>query len=379
MPYFQIAILLFAPYFLTKLTHHFKTQNWLSPVLLCYALGIVLANIPGLHFDQNISKTASEATILLAIPLLLFATDLKGWFRYAKSTILSFGLCVFSGVLMSILMGIVFKNEVNESWKIAGMMTGFFTGGAPNMNAIGIGLQAEESLIVYLNAADIICGGLLLIFLTSVAHQVLGFFLIDFQGVKNSDLNFQNKKILNEENILSNNKIDLLKSIALAIAVLAASVGITFLITGEIKSASLIILLLTTFSILASFSKKIRQLQGSFEMGEYLLYIFSIAIGLMANFGDILAESSSILTMMFAVMYGTFLLHLLLCYFFKIDRDTALVTAVASIYGPAFVGQVASVIGNRQLLFSGMATGLVGYAIGNFLGIGVAELLRFLQ
>ena len=376
MPYFQIAILLFAPYLLTKLTYHFKTQNWLSPILLCYALGIVLANIPNVNFNQQISKTASEATILLAIPLLLFTTDLKGWFRYAKSTILSFGLCVFSGVLMSILMGIIFKNEVNESWKIAGMMTGFFTGGAPNMNAIGIGLQAEESLIVYLNAADIICGGLLLIFLTSVAHQVLGLFLADFQGVKNS--NFQNETNTNKENIFINNKIDIFKSVSLAILILAASVGLIFLITSEIKSASLIILLLTTLSILASFSKKIRHLKGSFEMGEYLLYIFSIAIGLMANFGDILAESSSILTMMFGVMYGTFLLHLLLCYFLKIDRDTALVTAVASIYGPAFVGQVASVIGNRQLLFSGMATGLVGYAIGNFLGIGVAELLRFL-
>lgn len=140
---------------------------------------------------------------------------------------------------------------------------------------------------------------------------------------------------------------------------------------------SLIILSLTTLSIVASFFEKIRHLKGSFEMGEYLLYIFSIAIGLMANFEDILAESSSILFMMFGVMYGTFLLHLLLCYFFKIDRDTALVTAVAAIYGPAFVGQIASVIGNRQLLFSGMVTGLVGYAIGNFLGIGVAELLRY--
>jgi uncharacterized membrane protein len=246
------------------------------------------------------------------------------------------------------------------------------------MNAIGIGLQADESLIVYLNAADIICGGLLLIFLTSIAHQFLGYFLSDFQGIKNSNSNFQNEKKLTEENVTLKNKFDILKSIGLAVAILGLSIGLTYLITGKIESASLIILLLTSLSVLASFATNIRQLKGSFEMGEYLLYIFSIAIGLMANFGDILAESSYILWMMFCVMYGTFLLHLLLAYLFKIDRDTALVTAVASIYGPAFVGQVASVIGNRQLLFSGMATGLVGYAIGNFLGIGVAELLRYL-
>lgn len=372
----QIFILLFAPYFLTKLTHYFNTQNWLSPVLLCYALGIILANIPNLNFDNQISKTASEATILLAIPLLLFSTDLKGWFKFAKSTILSFGLCVFSGVVMSILMGLLFKDQIENCWQVAGMMTGFFTGGAPNMNAIGIGLKADESLIIYLNAADIICGGLLLIFLTSIAHQILGLFLPDFEGDKNFDGNFQNKKNINEENITFK-KYNLLILLVLAIAILGTAIGLTFLITGRLESAILIILLLTIFSIGASFFTKIRNLKGSFEMGEYLLYIFSIAIGLMANFGDILSESSPILLMMFGVMYGTFLLHLCFAYLLKIDRDTALVTAVASIYGPAFVGQVASVIGNRRLLFSGMSTGLVGYAIGNFLGIGVAELLRF--
>ena len=63
----------------------------------------------------------------------------------------------------------------------------------------------------------------------------------------------------------------------------------------------------------------------------------------------------------------------------RIDRDTVLITSTASIFGPAFVGQIAQVLGNRHIVFGGMATGLVGYAIGNYLGIGVAYLVNFLQ
>ena len=374
---FQIFILVFAPYLLIKMTRFLKTEHWLTPVLLCYALGILLGNLPVIQFDAQITKMASQVSILFALPLLLFATDLKGWLQYARSTIISFGLCVLSGILMSVIFGIWFQDKISESWKVAGMMTGFFTGGAPNMNAIGMALKVEESLIIYVNACDIICGGLLLLFLTSIAHRVLGLFLKDFEEGDNAYLNKNNiGKILNEENKFTNNFSNLFKATGLAIGILAAAIGLTRLFTGAINSEVLIIFLLTLLSVFASFFQKVRNLRGSFEMGEYCLLIFSVAIGLMADFSNMLAESSQILWMMFGVMYGTFLLHLLLAKIFNIDRDTFMITAVAAIYGPAFIGQIASVIGNRTLLFSGMATGLVGYAVGNFLGIGVANILQ---
>jgi len=54
-----------------------------------------------------------------------------------------------------------------------------------------------------------------------------------------------------------------------------------------------------------------------------------------------------------------------------------MITSTAALYGPAFIGQIASVINNRQLVFSGMATSLVGLAMGNYIGVGVANLLRY--
>jgi len=58
-----------------------------------------------------------------------------------------------------------------------------------------------------------------------------------------------------------------------------------------------------------------------------------------------------------------------------IDADTFLITSVAALMSPAFVPMVARSLGNPGILMSGMATGILGFAIGNYLGISVALLL----
>jgi uncharacterized membrane protein len=48
---------------------------------------------------------------------------------------------------------------------------------------------------------------------------------------------------------------------------------------------------------------------------------------------------------------------------------------VAGIYGPAFVGPMAVALNNKSLIISGLTTGIVGYALGNYLGLSFYYLL----
>lgn len=365
----QILLLIFLPVFCIKITHKLQITNWLSPVVCCYAIGIILANTGILPLEPSINTIASQATVLLAIPLLLYSTDLLGWLKYAKSTLVSFGLCVVSGILISITMAFIFDSEIEHTWQLSGMLVGIFTGGMANMQAIGMALEADESLFVLINAGDIFAGGLYLILLTSVLHSILGKFLPNFQ------FSTENK---GTENDLTSDYHwkDMLFAILLTLGIVGISAGITYGITGAVKSVSLIILLLTTLSVAASFSKKIRHWRGSFQMGEYLLLVFCVAIGMQANLSEIMTQGLDIIFYTAAILFGTAFFHILLCWIFQIDRDTTMITATAAIYGPVFIGQVASAIQNRTLIFSGIATGLVGYALGNYLGIGIGNMLR---
>jgi uncharacterized membrane protein len=49
---------------------------------------------------------------------------------------------------------------------------------------------------------------------------------------------------------------------------------------------------------------------------------------------------------------------------------------MAGIFGPAFIPAMGQVLNNRQMIVSGVTTGLVGIAIGNFMGLLVASVLK---
>ena len=205
--------------------------------------------------------------------------------------------------------------------------------------------------------------------LTSIAHRLLSFLLPDYTFLQEDS----DKEVKQEAK--KNNIGDQVKAIGLTLLIVVGSVGLTFLSPGGLENTGLLILLLTTLSIFASFNMQIRNWQGSYKAGEYFLLMFCVSVGLLSDFSRLINEGGEVIRYMGSILIITIVLHLFLCRIFKIDRDTALITSTAAVYGPVFVGQVASAIGNRELVVAGIACGLVGMAIGNYLGIGVAWLL----
>lgn len=368
----QLLIIGLFPWVSRRICRSPHLRQWLSPVVLCYALGILLGNIALFPLNTELAGTLTEITIVLAIPLLLFSTDLKLWLRQSRTVLLSFGACILSGMVGTAMVATFLRHSVDEGWMIAGMLTGIYTGGTPNMQAIGLALEAPRESIVLLNAADILCGGILLIFLTSVAHRLYGLFLPPYRKtIENQSPQYR------EADKTQRGLLPILLSIGLAALIVAASLGLSYLFFGNLSHTAVIILLLTTFSILASLSPAVRNWPGAYETGDYFLLMFCVALGMLADF-SVLIEQGGELILFTALALGlTLLLHLLLSYLFKFDRDTVMITFTAASYGPAFIGQIANSIGNRQLVFAGIAMGLLGYAIGNYLGITLAYFLRW--
>jgi uncharacterized membrane protein len=366
----QTALIAGFPYLFRLLARSGYLPAWLSPVVLCYALGIALGNFPLFPLDNGLSTSFTELTIVLAIPLLLYATNLRQWLNYARGTLFSFTLCIISGLVATSLAAFIFRHHVPDAWRIAGMLTGVFTGGTPNMQAIGLALEAAQETIILLNTTEMLMGALYLLFLISLAPRLFGLILRPFKQDANRDDG--NLEITAAKTF---NYWDSLKAIALTLGVLGLTFGITLAVFGGLQQVAFLLLLLTTLSIAASFIPAVRHLENTFETGEYFLLMFCIALGMLADFSEIAAQGTSLLGFTAFALVGTILLHLLLAFLFGIDRDTMLFTSVAAIYGPAFIGQIASVTGNRQLVFSGVAMGLLGYALGNYLGISLAYLL----
>ena len=76
------------------------------------------------------------------------------------------------------------------------------------------------------------------------------------------------------------------------------------------------------------------------------------------------------------VIFCSLVLSVILAKIFKVDSDTMVITSVALVNSPLFVPMIAESMKNKKVIITGITVGVIGYAVGNYLGIIVSELLK---
>ena len=373
-----IQLLLFfgIPYVLVILENKVKFIKTVGPILFCYAIGIIWAN-SGLPIDASLSDTVSSVLIPIAITLILLNSDFLTLKKNVKKTGLSFLLLCISIMTIAALSVIVFSN-VYENTKIASMLVGCYTGGTPNLFAIGYGLNADKNTIIVANLADQVLGGLYFLFICTLAKPLLSK-LTRQKSVATEKTDYQKESIISKAAIPLKDKIKQgIVALLLGIGALGVSIGISFLLTKQATNVAVIMLCVSVIGVALSFLKGVKQNKVSYPLGQYLIYVFSLAVGSMADLRLILGQSVQVLGMVAFVLFVTMTMHFILSLLFKIDVDTIIITSIAGIFGPAFIIPTAKAIKNEGVILIGIATGLLGYAIGNFMGFGLYEILKLI-
>lgn len=370
----QALVLVGFPGLALLAARYLKPAAWVGPVVLCYAFGILLGNVPGLGLKEQVSLSVSEAAVPLAIPLLLFTTDVPRWMRLARSTLVSFCLACVSAMVGAAAVGLACADRSDEWWKMSGMLVGVYTGGTANMNAIGLALRVRDETLVLLNTADIVVSSVYLLFLMTVAQRLAQLFLPRFPNPTGwdeaEDDEARRAPMFTRERVRGMGLAFLLAAI-----IVGVSVGGTRLVLGGLEPP-VVLLLITSLSLAASFVPSVRNLPGSYALGDYALLVFCVAVGTLADASRMRDAGLFVFAFTGAVVALSVGLHFALAALFRIDADTALITSTATIFGPPFIGPVARALRNRELVVSGLTSGLMGYAVGTYLGLAVSWLLR---
>jgi uncharacterized membrane protein len=362
----QIALSLTVPLAVLWLEKRSKIVRAISPVVICYVVGMLFGNQPWLEFSDPTALTTCSVTVALAIPLLLFSVNIVGWLRLAKSTVLSFFFCIIAVAVSATIAHLLFRSQLDESAAIAGMLAGVYTGGTPNMAAIGTALQVREETFILLNAADMVVSFAYLLFVLTIARRILGLVL------PHTPLSADTAEQGSPQTVAGLPPLKpALAALGLTALIVAAGAGLANSFSAGTRDA-VAILLITTGAVVASTFDRVRRLPGTQDMGQFLLLVFCVAMGFTTDFGKLFSSPSSIIAFTAVTISGAVVIHFALAIVFRIDRDTAIITSTAAIFGPHMVGPVAVPMKNREILFSGLASGLVGYAVGNYLGIGLA-------
>jgi len=318
----------------------------------------------------------------IAFPLLLFSLNLKRWLRYAKKGFISVVLALIAGLVMVTAGFFIWKDSIPESWKLAGMFEGIYAGGTPNFVAIKMALNVDANLFVIVSTYDMIVGAFLVLFFITVAPRIFRFILPPFE--KSKGIEADDAEIASQTEDLENYSgmfkkgvfLPLLGAMGLSILIFAVSGGLALLLP-KFPMMVVVILSITTLGLLMSLLKPINRIEKTFQLGMYLILVFSLTVASMANIRSMFGIGMLNLIMFITWCYfGSLVLHIILAKIFRIDADNFLITSAAFIFSPPFVPMVANALKNKDVIVTGITGGIIGYILGNYLGVGLAYFLK---
>jgi uncharacterized membrane protein len=315
--------------------------------------------------------------IPIAMPLIFFSADIKRWTRLAGKTLLSFAFVVLSVVAIASAGYFIFRPMIGgEAWKVAGMLVGVGTGGTPNLAAVGIALGVDPTMFVATHTADVATGAIGLLIILTVLQRFVLKFLPPFQPLGDENQSQDTADFESFTGIFKRKVIlPLLGALGIAVGIFAVGPGLTFVVPEEFAMVAAI-LTVSTLGILFSLIPAVRRIPMTFQAGQYFILIFCLVVSSMADLRQLLNIAPAMIALVTFVKLVSVVLHVALSAIARIDADTAIITMVAGIYSPPFVPMVAAALKNKEVILSGVITGIIGWVIGTYLGIAVAYVLH---
>ena len=384
--YIILALYIVFPILIIEAFKRWTIVQKIGTVVLAYAVGIIASlcgvfNFATPEVAESFSKlqsTIMSVAVPLAIPLMLFNCDFKLWTKSLPKTAWALVTGIVAVIIASISGYFIFRNNVPEIAKVTGMMAGIYTGGTMNFNALGAALKVDRSVMAIVLAFQMVITTPYIFFLLGGGYKIFRKLLpykdithkgrMDEDQVETADV--ENYRGMFEKK----NFIGMMKGLGLSVIFLAVGAGLALLITGTLNEL-VVILTITTLSIIASFFKKVRELPKTFELGMFFILIFSVIVASMFDINSVNGGSLYIGGFVLWIIGISVGLHLLLCRIAKVSGDLFCVCQVGLLCSPPFVPPIAGAMKNKKVLISGIVVGLVGYAIGTYLGALLAWVL----
>ncbi|MBQ9587033.1 MAG: DUF819 family protein [Bacteroidales bacterium] len=379
---FTLLYLLLVPFLVMKLSVRYRWIERVSPMTVLYGIGLLVANVlpEGYGVDTKVNNLVSNVAVPLAIPLMLMGCRLAGWHVGKAAKVFATGL---TAVLVASVSGyFIFRNSYGDSLgfaQVCAVATGIYTGGIPNMGAIKQAVAMPDETYLYITSYDLIVTGLYLVFIIFLGKTVFRKLL----PAKKDD-NIQNSNGHDIEKAAERiNPFDhehrrtSLLAILLTLLIAAISYAASLIASSDgSPNMTVLILLLTTLAIGASFLPPMRKQEQSFDIGLYFVYVFCLAVATACDVRQMdLVGSLPILYYLGYIIAASLMVQVVLSRIMKIDGDTVMVSSVALINSPPFVPMAAALLGNKEVVITGITIGLLGYMVGNYIGILIFNLL----
>ena len=341
----------------------------LTGAVAAILLAIAAANIGLIPHDAAAYSFVFTYLVPVLIPLFLFQADLRKIFFESTRMTVAFLLASIGtvvGVTVAALMldlgglgaAAVMADGQREP-AIAGLFASTYIGGSVNYAALGeiTGLKDDASFFSAATAVDNLFSAVYLGFLALMpgwAWLARKFATHDGEGATRE---VGNAPI---------SAMSLALALAAALSIVALGDGLVAWLDLQgwryVLISALTLILATIFPVLP------RLLAGSFELGVALSFVFFAAIAAGANLTAMIQVAPLLILMVFILLFIHALLTFGLGSLLGLSMPELIIASNAAVLGATTAPALAATKGWRHLVTPGVLVGVLGYALGTFLG-----------
>ena len=347
----------------------------LGAALVGILLAMLLSNIGILPGTSPTYEFLMGTGVNLAIALILLSVDLGSVLKAGSGMLAAFGIGALGTAVGAITGGLLLSGVVGpETWKLAGQFTGTYTGGGANFAALGRAFETSADLFSAATAADVIVTAVWMV--ACLAVPVLLGRSKQGQGEEApvAGESSAEGQLTLERTLQSSVKPVSLSDTAALVAIAMGAVWGADQLAGLLPIHE--VLWLTTIVLILAQVPAVKALSGSALFGNYLLLLFLASNGARSVIANLVAVGPPV----FYYAIITVALHGVVIFgigrLARLDYATLAVASQANVGGAASAIALAGARGYTDQLVPGVAVGLLGYAVGNYLGFVVAAMMR---
>ena len=370
------------------LEQRYSWASKISGAIIALVGAIILSNTGIIPTESPVYDAVWAFIIPLAIPLLLFHVNFKKIWQESGRMLIIFLLSSIGTVAGTIISFFLLKDHIPYLDKIGAMMSASYVGGGVNFAAMAAKFAPPGEIV----SATIVADNLLMAmyFVVLMIIPTMAFFrkrfahphVLEVEAGKGKD----NGKTL-AESFWARKDIslkDMALSVGTAFFLVIVSFKVAELFDGLIPSGEgvsffmnllnglfgdkYLVLTTLTFIALALFPKYFEGINGSQEIGTFLIYLFFVVIGVPASIPLIVQNAPLLLVFVAIIVIVNMIISLIAGKVFKYDLEEILLVSNANIGGPTTAAAMAIAKGWKNLIGPILVVGTIGYIIGNYIG-----------
>lgn len=349
------------------LENKFRWARRIGSVMIIIALGILLSNFNIVTRQSPIYDVTFRHLIPLSISLLLLRLSYKDLKQLDGKLALYFALGLVGTIVGVVTTFYLFGDLVGEdAWKLAAQLTASYSGGGENAVAIGTALDVPRDLFTATFAADNIVTAVWMLVCLSAPIGLSKFFTAQMPEEEIERAKEHSEPFTAHE---------LLPSIFYALAISGIIVFLSNLIANYVPYVPSIIWV-TTLSLIAAQTPLNKKVKVSYMLGVMIFNYFFFTLGAISSVEEVLRLGPPVFVFVATVVAVHAIFIFVGGKLLRADLPKLLTASQACIGGPSTACALAEANEWPHLVVPGILMGVLGYGIGNYLGMLIALLLH---